>query len=89
MRVDTPGDLVKALDKACDATMSRLKKTCKWRGVNWWKSVIADLRKKCKAASRAAKRAYGSPEFSDKRREYKLARNALKREIKRTKKATW
>nr|BAC57914.1 reverse transcriptase [Anopheles gambiae] len=89
MRVDTPDDLVKALDKACDATMSRLKKTCRWRGVYWWTSVIADLRRKSKAASRVAQRAYDTPEFPDKRREYKLARNALKREIKRTKKATW
>ena len=89
MRVNTPDGLVKALDKACDATMSRLKRTCKWRGVYWWTSTIADLRKKCKAASRAAQRAYGTPEFPERRREYKLARNALKREIKQTKKATW
>lgn len=89
MQVSTPDDLVKALNKACDATMSRLKKTCKWRGVYWWTSEIADLRKKCKAASRAAQRAHGNPDFPTRRREYKLARNALKRAIKRSKKATW
>ena len=47
------------------------------------------MRKKCKTASRVAQRAYGTPEFPERRMEYKLARNALKIEIKRTKKGTW
>ncbi|XP_055584801.1 uncharacterized protein LOC129737665 [Uranotaenia lowii] len=81
-------DLARVLARACDAAMTRRAKRKDTRQpVYWWTAEIADLRTSCLWARRHMQRARSPSARAERRVPYAIARSALCRAIKASKKA--
>lgn len=79
--------VTKQLVQLCDRCMPRRRPTASNRSPKyWWSEEIAALRKECLKARRRATRSRGDPDLTA---AYKMARNALKKAIKRSKEGKW
>lgn len=88
--VATADSLVRALERACDVTMPRNNPNRLYRAtVYWWSETINSLRAACFAARRRAQRARGSDDWDLAIQAYKVARKALNREIRASKKRSF
>ena len=84
------GQLVAALTRACDATMPRKAQPRNGKPpVYWWNTAIANLRSTCLRARRRMQRARSTEDRADRRVAFMAAKNALKREIKVSKRASF
>ncbi|XP_058449259.1 uncharacterized protein LOC131429227 [Malaya genurostris] len=80
-------ELTATLSRACDATMPRMGKPRNGRRpAYWWNSTIADLRTRCLHARRRMQRARNSGEREERRLPYRIARAALNKAIRLSKK---
>ncbi|XP_055590077.1 uncharacterized protein LOC129742229 [Uranotaenia lowii] len=81
-------NLARVLARACDAAMTRRAKRKDTRQpVYWWTTEIADLRTSCLRARRHMQRARSPSARAERRVPYAVARSALCRAIKASKKA--
>jgi retron-type reverse transcriptase len=81
--------LARFLALRCDSTMPRSsskRRQSRTKGCLWWNSEIAGLRRGCKALRRKAQRPYATPETVS---AYRLARQELRFQIKRSKERCW
>ncbi|XP_058456323.1 uncharacterized protein LOC131433746 [Malaya genurostris] len=80
-------ELTATLSRACDATMPRMGKPRNGRRpAYWWNSTISDLRASCLHARRRMQRARNSGEREERRLPYRIARAALNKAIRLSKK---
>ncbi|XP_072761515.1 uncharacterized protein [Anoplolepis gracilipes] len=86
------GWLRKTMRDACDSAAPRIKNGNPKRSAYWWNSTITHPRQKCCRAKRLwskNKRRQNTDERESCARNYKLARNAFRLEIKKAKSAAW
>ncbi|XP_046424448.1 uncharacterized protein LOC124181695 [Neodiprion fabricii] len=95
-QADNPADsevdrLMNTLTKACDAGVPRRRPPRGRTAAHWWNERIAALRRDCVRARRLAQRARarGGDSQNDQATAYRLAKKALRTEIKATKARCW
>lgn len=80
---------MRLITKACDASMPRNKQRHSKPPIYWWTSEIAELRKLCLRARRAAQRAKHHEDVVTKSAEYKAFKKLLRKTINQSKTSCW